>query len=293
MVPSFAGMKARRVTVRRILAGLLGLGLIAYLGAVGWLMANETRLIFAAVEALGDRRPAMPYEEVVEPASSTVPAQARAWLMPAATAAPESAPWVVFLHGNDANIASRLNILHCDRLRALGLNVIAPEYRGFGGLSGVPTEASVAEDATRWYEYLRTRRTIEPRRIVIYGWSLGSAVAVNLASRVDEAAVILEGAPASVVAIGAQRYPLFPVRYIIRNPFESILKVGAIRAPVLFLHSPEDTVIPIAEGRRLFDAAPSPKQFVEVTGGHVYASEKDPNFFPAIRTFLRAQHLLP
>ena len=128
---------------------------------------------------------------------------------------------------------------------------------------------------------------------MIYGWSLGSAVAVTLASRVDEGAVVLEGAPASVVAIGEQRYPMFPVRWIIRNPFESILRVRAIGSPMLFLHSPEDIVIPIAEGRRLFDAAASPKEFVEVSGGHVYASEKDPNFFPAIRTFLRGQHLLP
>ena len=64
-------------------------------------------------------------------------------------------------------------------------------------------------------------------------------------------------------------------------------------SPLLFLHSPEDAVIPITEGRRLFDAAPPPKQFVEVAGGHIYASEKDPRFFPAIRTFLRSQRLLP
>ena len=86
---------------------------------------------------------------------------------------------------------------------------------------------------------------------------------------------------------------MFPVRLIIRNPFESIARVGAIRAPMLFLHSPEDTVIPIAEGRKLFDAAAPPKQFVEVAGGHVYASEKDPAFFPAVQTFLRGQRLLP
>jgi len=80
---------------------------------------------------------------------------------------------------------------------------------------------------------------------------------------------------------------------LIRNPFESINRIDKIGSPVLFLHSPADEVVPIAEGRRLFDAAPEPKQFVEVEGGHVYASEKDPRFFPAIRAFLRAQHLLP
>jgi pimeloyl-ACP methyl ester carboxylesterase len=118
-------------------------------------------------------------------------------------------------------------------------------------------------------------------------------VAVSLASDAEEAAVILEGAPASIVDIGAQRYPFFPIRWLIRNPFESIARIARVGSPLLFLHSPEDTVIPIAEGRRLFEAAPPPKQFVEVTGGHVYASERDPRFFSAVAGFLRANRLLP
>jgi len=276
-------MKSR--TIRRVLVSLAVFALVGYLGAIGWLMANETRLVFKAVTVMSDRRPAQPYEQLDVSGG-------RAWLLPAAGAT-AAAPWVIFLHGNDSNIASRMNILHCDKLRALGANVMAPEYRGFGGLDGVPSETGLAEDAQRWYDYLRAQKQVEAKRIVIYGWSLGSAVAVTLASRVDEAAVVLEGAPASVVAVGAQQYPMFPVRLIIRNPFESIARVGAVGAPMLFLHSPEDTVIPIAEGRRLFDAAAPPKQFVEVAGGHVYASEKDPAFFPAVQTFLRGQRLLP
>ena len=157
----------------------------------------------------------------------------------------------------------------------------------------MPTEAGLAEDARRWYDYLRNQRHVDPRRIVIYGWSLGSAVAVTLASQVEEAAVVLEGAPASIVAIGQQQYPYFPIRLLIRNPFESITRIERIGSPVLFLHSPEDRVIPFEEGRKLFAAAPPPKQFVEVSGGHVYASEKDPRFFPAVRAFLQAQKLLP
>lgn len=285
-------MKTRRFTVRRVLAGIGVLAMVAYLGAIAWLVANETRLVFRAVTVLGDRRPTLPYQQVDEPAAGGGrPPDARAWLMPAAAAA--DAPWVIFLHGNDANIGSRMNLLHCERLRALGVNVIAPEYRGFGGVNGVPTESGIGEDALRWYTYLRQQQHVDSRRIVIYGWSLGSAVAVTLASRVDEAAVILEGAPASIVAIGQQRYPIFPVRLLIRNPFESIQRVGAIHAPMLFLHSPEDVVVPFAEGRKLFDAATAPKQLVEVTGGHVYASEQDPHFFPSVRAFLQAQRLLP
>lgn len=258
-----------------------------------WLVTQETRLVFQAGAPLGDRRPSEPFEQLEQVAAEgNHQPYARAWLMPAAVT-PERQPWVIFLHGNASNIGGRLNILHYERLRSLGLNVMAPEYRGFGGLGGVPTESGLAEDARRAYDTLRREKKIEPRRIIIYGWSLGSAVAVNLASRVDEAAVILEGAPASIVAIGQQRYPYFPIRWLIRNPFESIARVDKIASPALFLHSPEDVVIPIAEGRKLFEAAPQPKQFVEVDGGHVYAAERDPRFFPAIRAFLQAHQLLP
>lgn len=280
MVPSFPDMK-RRISIGKAAAALVILALVGYVGAMVWLVTQETRILFQASAPMGERRPAAPLEIA-----------GHAWLM-RATSHPELRPWVLFLHGNASTIASRMNILHYERLRDLGLNVMAREYRGFGGVEGVPTESGLAEDAKDGYEYLRQQMRVDPRRIIVYGWSLGSAVAVNLSSRVDEAAVILEGAPASIVAIGQQRYPYFPIRLLIRNPFESISRIDKIGSPVLFLHSPEDAVIPIAEGRRLFDAAPQPKQFVEVSGGHVYASEKDPHFFPAIRHFLQSQHLLP
>lgn len=271
-----------------ILAGLLAIA--GYAGAVVWLITQETRIVFEAGRSLGDLRPAAPFEDVsIERAGE--PRQ-RLWIMRAPVDS-EARPWVLYLHGNASNIASRLNILHCEQLRALGLNVIAAEYRGFGGMEGVPTEAAINRDARSGYDYLRGRLHADPRRLIVYGWSLGSAVAVDLTANVDEAAVILEGAPASLVAIGARRYPYFPIRLIIRNPFESIKKIDRIGSPVLFLHSREDAIIPFEEGRRLFEAAPSPKQFVEVSGGHVYASEKDPGFFPAIRSFLQAQRLLP
>jgi fermentation-respiration switch protein FrsA (DUF1100 family) len=286
MVPSFPTV--RRLRRALILVGILAV--VAYAGGMIWLVTQETRLVFDAGRPLGDLRPAAPFEDVSF-AEAEGPRQ-RLWVMRTETDS-EARPWVLYLHGNAANVATRLNILHCERLRTLGLNVLAAEYRGFGGMEGVPTEAGLDADARSAYAYLRQSLRADPRRIIIYGWSLGSAVAVDLASHVDKAAVVLEGAPASLVAVGARRYPYFPIRFLIRNPFESILKIDKIGAPVLFLHSPEDAVIPFEEGRRLYSAAPFPKQFVEVTGGHVYAVEKDPRFFPTIRAFLQAQRLLP
>jgi fermentation-respiration switch protein FrsA (DUF1100 family) len=286
-------MNKGRITVTRVVAWLAALLVVAYLGAIVWLVVNETRLVFRADAPFDARRPTRPFVEIDErPENGSGPPNARAWVIPAAGAA-DARTWVIYLHGNNATLASRMNVLHYEGLRALGVNVLAPEYRGFAGLTGVPTETGLAEDALHWYAYLCNQKHVDPRQIVIYGWSLGSAVAVTLASRVDEAAVVLEGAPASIVAIGQQRYPIFPVRLLIKNPFESIQRVGAIHSPMLFLHSPEDIVVPIGEGRRLFDAATAPKQFVEVSGGHVYASEQDPRFFSLVQSFLRAQHLVP
>jgi uncharacterized protein len=200
---------------------------------------------------------------------------------------PQARAWVLYLHGNSATVASRVNIARYRELRALGLNVVAPEYRGFGGLPGTPSEASLGTDARAAFDYLTGPAGVPAGRIVIYGWSLGSAVAVDLAGQAGEGAIVLEGAPASLVALGEQRYPFFPIRLIMRNPFESILKIARVNSPALFLHSPEDDIVPIDEGRRLFDAAPAPKRFVEVRGGHIYANDVDKDaFFGAIRSFL-------
>jgi uncharacterized protein len=278
-------------TLRRALLGIVLLAVVGYGGAIVWLIANETRLVFEADRAGSTFQPAQPFEEVSLPGVNGP--RERIWIMRASAGdASARQPWVFFLHGNASTIASRMNVLHYERLRALGVNVVAPEYRGYGGMEGVPTEAGIEADAHEAYAQICGALHLDPHRIVLYGWSLGSAVAVDLASRVHPAAVILEGAPASIVAIGEQRYPFFPVRWLIRNPFESIRKIDGVTSPKLFLHSIGDEIVPIEEGRRLFDAAPQPKTWIQVTGGHVYAAEKDPAFFGYVRQFLSAQRLL-
>ena len=262
--------------------------IVVYLAAVAFIASQETRLVFAAGRPLGEARPAPPFEQVELDAGGE---RLFAWAMRHADA--QDAPWLLYLHGNAANVSSRVNILRYESLRRLGLNVLAPEYRGYGGLDGTPSEASLTVDAQAGYDYLRRTLHVPADRIVIFGWSLGSAVAVNLASRVEASAVVLEGAPASVADVGAEAYPWVPVRWIMRNPFDSILKVPAITAPMLFLHSPDDVVIPIAHGRRLFEAVRGPREFVQVRGGHVNAAAVDPvTFFGAIERFLVKHGLL-
>ena len=292
--PKYTGPERRkrprwRPKPLRVLMVLLILVALGYGGAVLWLMTQETRLVFEAGATLAAARPPFPYEQI--DLSRGDGTQQFAWVMEQRGSVADT--WVLFLHGNAATIASRVNIARYAGLRKLGVSVLAPEYRGFAGLDGVPTESSLTDDARSAYRYLISRRGIPPARIVVYGWSLGSAVAVDLASKVDEAAVVLEGAPASLVDIGRGRYPFFPIRFLMRNRFDSIRKVDEIHSPMLFLHSPEDTVIPITEGRRLYDAARAEKTFVEVRGGHVNAADEDSErFFGAIRTFLARHHLI-
>ncbi len=261
----------------------------AYAAAIMYLITSETSLIFKTDVARSDTRPAFPYAQVMLPRADRV--QQFAWAMErdkSRPVEPEDEIWLLFLHGNASTIGSRMNVAHYGRLRDLGVNVLAPEYRGYNGLDGVPSEASVGADARAGYDYLLSHKLVQPERVVIFGWSLGAAVAVDLASQVAQAGVILEGAPASIAAIGQQQYPLFPVRLIMRNPFDAIKKVGRIHSPMLFLHSAEDTIVPYAEGRRLYDAASSPKRFVEVRGGHIEASEIDADvFYDAIKEFLQ------
>lgn len=278
---------ARRFAPARLLLAVILTIACLYAAAIGYLMTQETRLVFQAGRPLGESRPTFPYTQVTVPRADG--ASQFAWKMDN----PEARTWLLFLHGNSATIASRVNIARYRQLRALGLSVLAPEYRGFAGLPGGPTEQSVYADARAAFDYLTGTLHVPPTRIAIYGWSLGAAVAVDLAAHVDEAAVVLEGAPASLVGIGARRYPLFPVRLIMRNPFESIAKVDRVHSPMLFLHSPEDDIVPYQDGRRLYDQAQPPKRFVDVRGGHIDANQVDEAvFFSAIRAFLDEYGLL-
>lgn len=284
-------MTVRRLNFRRIAVALTLLVVMAYGGAVGYLALQETRLVFAHGRPLGPGRPAPPFDQV--DLKRRDGAAQFAWSMPAPDGGRE-APWLLYLHGNSATVASRTNLLRYEGFRALGLNVFAPEYRGYAGLPGSPSEGALTGDARVGYDYLRTALHVPPERIVIFGWSLGSAVAVSLASEVPSAGVILEGAPASLVAIGERDYPWMPVRLVMRNPFESILRVDRIAAPMLFLHSPEDRIIPIEEGRRLFAAAREPKTFVEVRGGHIAAADVDQaTYFGAVGRFLGVLREVP
>ncbi|MGH7703864.1 MAG: alpha/beta hydrolase [Gemmatimonadales bacterium] len=245
------------------------LGLI-YAAALIWLRLNEDRLIYfpnragrqleapSAGLALGAERVLISTPDSVRLAG---------WVIPARP--PDSTGlWLLLFHGNAGDISSAGRPEHDRQLRDLGLDVLAIDYRGYGESEGTPSEEGLYTDARAAYDYLRTTRGVPPSRIVLYGHSLGSAVAIDLATRVEVAGLIVEGAFTSVPDRGQEIYPFFPVRLIARSRFASLDKIGRIAIPKLFIHGRDDITIPIRHGRRLYDRAQSPKTFLEVRGGH-------------------------
>ena len=195
--------------------------------------------------------------------------------------------WLLVCHGNAGNLSEFDRPLHYAGLRQLGLNLLAFDYRGYGESGGAASEQGLYRDADAAYRYLRESRGIGADRIVIFGHSLGSAVAIDLASRNPAAGLIVEGALTSAVHRGQELYPYIPVRWIARSRFSSIDKVPRITIPKLFMHARQDEVIPVTHGRRLFEAAPPPKTFVELDGAHGDAFDLDSaRYFGSIATFM-------
>ncbi len=209
------------------------------------------------------------------------------WIIPAANS---SAVWVLYFHGNGGNISSRGYVEHYKALSRLGLNIFALEYRGYGLSEGTPSEEGLYRDAHTAFDYLVQQRNVSPSHIVLFGYSLGSAVATQLATHVEAGAVILEGAFTSVYRLGSEHYPFLPTALLMKNRFDSFGRIHLITEAKLFLHAAQDEVVPIEHGRTLFASAREPKVFVETAGGHNTAHSVDSaHFYGSIAAFL--QHL--
>lgn len=208
------------------------------------------------------------------------------WVIPS-TPADSSGRWLLICHGNAGNLSEFARPLHYAGLRRLGLNLLAFDYRGYGESGGQPSEAGLYRDADAAYRYLRGELGVPAGRIVLFGHSLGSAVAIDLASRVPAAGLVVEGAPTSLVDRGRELYPWAPVRWLATSRFGSLTKIGRVAAPKLFLHASADEVIPVDHGRRLYAAAAEPRTLVELRGGHGDAFETDSaRYFGSIARFL-------
>lgn len=185
-----------------------------------------------------------------------------AWWLPP----PPGRPVLAYFHGNGGNLGDRR-----DRLRgfaAAGFGVLMPEYPGYGGNPGSPSETGFDETATAALSFL-DQQGVERRRVVVYGESIGTGVATWLASGRDVGALVLESPFTSLRPIARRQFPWLPVRLLLRDPFDQLSRIGAVRCPILILQGSRDVVVPPELGRRLFAAAPEPKTlWVAPDGGH-------------------------
>jgi uncharacterized protein len=177
-----------------------------------------------------------------------------AWYMPPRR---ESGRVILYLHGNAGHIGHRAYRL--GPFGQLGWGVMLLEYRGFGGNPGRPSEQGLLSDARAGLAALRTMG-FAPERIVLWGESLGSGLAVQLAAEQPVAAVLLEAPYTSIADIARRRFPFAPVRWLLLDQFDTLRVIGGVRAPVLVMHGGRDQIIPVAMGRTVYEAAAEPKE---------------------------------
>lgn len=207
---------------------------------------------------------------------------------------PVAHQWILYLHGNGGNISSRTSIVHYDLFKSLGVNVLALDYRGYGDSEGEPSEQGLYLDALAAFRYLTEVERVAPTDLVLYGYSLGSAVAVHVASVIQAGGLVVEGAFSSAPDLGRHLYPFLPTHLMMKNRFDSLSKIELVTEPKLFFHATIDEVVPISFGRKLFQVSPGPKVFVETTGGHNTALALDPETFrSALVEFLTELDGLP
>lgn len=195
-----------------------------------------------------------------------------------------AAATVIFFQGNAGNLSHRISTV--EMLRSLGASALLVSYRGYAQSDGEPSEKNVYEDARTAYDWLRARN-ISADQIVIFGRSLGGAVAVDLATHVPCRSLIVESSFTSALDLGQGSFPYFPIRLMLRYRFDSLHKIGGVPCPVLITHSPDDDMIPYNMGRKLFAAAPEPKRFYKLQGRHnAREYQQDEAYLAVLREFL-------
>jgi fermentation-respiration switch protein FrsA (DUF1100 family) len=253
---------------------------MCYLGVILVLMALENRLVYYPITAAQHWQPA-PFSPV-EDVALKLPdgTNIHAWWCPLEGARDA----LLYCHGNAGNLSGRGNaILAFQRL--LGVSVLIFDYPGYGHSSGRPSEAGCCAAADAAYQWLTQAKQVPAARILLYGSSLGGGVAIDLASRRPHGALIVDKTFTSMPDVAQGLYPWIPVRWLMRNRYDSLSKIRMCRQPVFVAHGVSDELVPFALGQRLFAAANEPKRFLRLEAwGH-----NDPppqEFFDAVRQFL-------
>jgi fermentation-respiration switch protein FrsA (DUF1100 family) len=239
-----------------VAGGYLLLVAFVYLTQAGMLYLPNMpgRELLATPQAVG-----LDYEDLTLEASDGV--RVHGWFVPG-----ESPRVLLYFHGNAGNISHRLHSIQ--QFHDLGLSVLIIDYRGYGRSDGKPTEKGLHRDAQAAWHYLTDDRGVAPEDIIVFGRSLGGAVASWLAAHEKPAALIVDSSFTSVPDIGQDAYPWLPVRLLSRFEHATREHVASSTCPVLVVHSRDDEIIPFRHGEAIYSAANEPKTFLEIRGGH-------------------------
>jgi uncharacterized protein len=270
---------ARQIAVATLKV-LLFVGVVVYLGIVALMyFAQRSLMYFPEALRTAPTQAGLPQAEEVM-LDTTDGERVIIWHIPPRG----DQPVVLYFHGNGGALRYRV-----DRYRALtqdGTGLVLLSYRGYGGSSGRPSESGLIEDARAAYAFATQR--YPAARLVVWGESLGSGVAVAIAAEKagekNIARVVLEAPFASAVSVAASVYPFVPVRFLMKDQFRSDLRISDVKVPVLIVHGDRDTVIPIESGERLYSLIEGPKRFLRVPGaGH---EDLGPRAIEAMRAFV-------
>jgi uncharacterized protein len=250
---------SRRHWTVAVLAWLLTAGLLGYIGLVGALYFSQRSLMYfpsAKRNAPADADLPQAQEVVLDAADGE---KLIAWHVP-----PQSEkPVVIFFSGNADTLAGQAG--RFGDITDAGVGLLALSYRGYNGSTGHPTEDGLQRDAMAAYQFAATRYS--PDRIVLWGFSLGTGVAVALAAKRPISKLVLEAPYTSAVDVAASIYWFVPVRLLMKDQFHSDEEIQKVKAPILIVHGERDQMIPISFGERLFAMAPEPKRFVRFPQG--------------------------
>lgn len=254
-------MDKKRI-VRRLVLEIAIILVATYVVLAIWMYFTQSRMVFQPTRELSSMPDQMglDYESVSLKTADGL--NLSAWFVPAK----DQKGVLLFCHGNGGNISHRLESIKV--FHDLGLSVLIFDYRGYGESEGRPTEAGTYRDAEAAWDYLVKTRNVSPGQIIVFGRSLGGAVAAHLARDNKPRALILESTFTSAGDIGAHYFPYFPVRLLSRFDYSAVEYVVEVSCPILVVHSRGDDIIPFKLGQRVYEAAGQPKTFLEIQGDH-------------------------
>jgi len=255
--------------------GLLTLGKIALIFAIGFpllMYLAQDSLIFHPQRLDESRRAALAQTPAVESlfihgADGT---RLHAWHV-------KGNPLVIYFGGNAEEVSWMLDEAP---QRAPGVGWLLVDYRGYGSSDGSPSEKALVSDALQWYDHLKAEKTY------VFGRSLGSGVAVQLAAERPVAGLILVAPFDSLVAVGKRIYPFLPVQWLLKHRFDSVALAPKMKAPLLCIVAAYDEVVPAEHAKRLYDAWAGPKKWVSLEGAGHNSTDSALNYWPSIQRFL-------